>query len=196
MWTKIIKYVIFFDNIPLIEFLSKYPLFPLYDITFALLKKCTCQYTIDIWFDKSNVDFFMLLQNNIDTKNLEHIELLLDYSENYKTPDKILKIKNIICSINNVDLLSSLFPIGIKNKCFMLMDLMLDNIYFDPFLHPLYHNYHFIELLNTKRIKFEKLVKYFWTKIILILNIFLIKDIRQIIFNMAIMTNHIIFTIL
>lgn len=190
-WTKIIKCVIFYGNVKLTDFLSKYPLFPLHDITFCLLKNCP-RNIIKIWFNETKIDFIILLQDNINTKNLENIKLLLGRLED----DKILGIKNIICSISDVNLLSSIFSIGIKNESFMFLELMLDNIFFDPFFHPVYYNYHLIELLNVKKLKFKKLVEYFWTRIILLLDIFVIKDIRQHIFNMTIMTNHIIFTIL
>ena len=190
-WINIIKHVITFNNIKLLDFVLKYPFFSLYDITIKLFKNSSKK-IMKNWFDETKIDFSMILQNNINTKNLEHIELLLSYYEY----DGLLDIKNVICSINNNDLLSSIFSIGIKNKYLVSMELMLDNIFFDPFSHQLYHNYHFINLMNVKKIKFKKLVEYYWTKIILILDIFLIKDIRQIIFNMSIMTNHIIFTIL
>ncbi len=187
VWCKIIGNILIFDNICLVDFIDRYPFFSTTDITLYFVKDRYLN-TTRSWLTKMSINYTDILQDNINTGNLENIELLLNHSMYYETFD----ISHFITPTINENLLNSIFTIAITLDYIKLIDFILINTNINPFKD----GFNCVKILKSRRRKCNKLAEYFWVKIILTLDIFLIKDIRHIVFVLLKILNHDIFAIM
>ncbi len=186
-WCKLINHVFSYSYVHLITVFNKYQHFSLLETTFHLVKNYD-EYQVKLWLKETPIDYINILQVNITIENLQIIELLLKYLIH----DEMLDIGRIIIPMINKNSLNSIFTLGLICNHLKLTDYILNNTNIDPFLNEL----NVFKILNLKKREYIKLAEYFWIKIILMIDMFLIQDIRHIIFGFLKNLNHDIFSIM